>query len=108
MMRTNKARDEAAEKLGQMWGIGYAQGVKENDRLHQHIDDLVDILSSVINLTFEGNEVFDTVVFQKRNMPPLIFKNGQRLDTEKAENVNISCKKESNGYSTNVKIDIGD
>ena len=76
----------------------------EINKRDEHIKNLEEIISCIVNTTFENNTVFDTVVFQKKNMPPLIYKNGKQLNTENDDNVEIYFKKKNgNGWRTQVE-----
>jgi hypothetical protein len=81
----------------------------ENDALHLHIAKLEEIISDIVNNTFEGNTSLDTVVIQKYGCPPVIYKNGVLKGTKNASAVSLIFKtnEEYDWEPTNLVIEEG-
>ena len=81
----------------------------ENDALHLHITKLLEIISDIVNNTFEGNTSLDTVVIQKYGCPPVIYKNGVFKGTKNASAVSLIFKtnEERDWEPTNLVIEEG-
>jgi len=81
----------------------------ENDGLHLHIAKLEEIISDIVNNTFEGNSSLDTVVIQKYGCPPIIYKNGILKGTKNASAVSLIFKtnEEYDWEPTNLVIEEG-
>lgn len=80
----------------------------ENEALHMHIAHLEELCSDIINLTFENNAVFDTVLFQKHGCPPIIYKNGVMKPSKDKEWVNVYCKVNEDGNWVSSELMMGE
>jgi len=84
--------------------------VLENQKkeLEEENKRLTDIINQIINLTFENKDSdLETVVFQRRNKIPVIYRNGEKIDLDNAYKINIEFNKYMSGdVRSNLKFDI--
>lgn len=56
----------------------------------KEIKTLTEMLNNVINIKFESNSDFETVVFQRYGQAPTIYYKGKKLDVNKTEEIEIT------------------
>lgn len=56
----------------------------------KEIKTLTEMLNNVINITFDGNKGFETVVFQRYGKAPIIYYKGRKIDVDDMTEVDIT------------------
>lgn len=107
-MISNRVLDESIKKLTNVIDNGFEKIIlrcnmlgKAYDNLstkrfdtileqQEEIKRLTKMLDEVINITFEGNDGFETIVFQRYKQAPTIFHKGKKIECNIEDEVDIT------------------
>lgn len=82
----------AAEHRYEMIASDYciaSQSAAESIKL---VAELTKMLQQVIDITFENNKGFETVIFQRYGMEPMIFHKGKKIKLDGRQDVSVNYK----------------
>ena len=93
MVEDLDAKNEALGKLkaaADIYKDAFIASETTTERFADNVGSLIEMLNNVINITFDENKGFETVVFQPYGKAPEIFYKGKKLDVGITDEIDIT------------------